>query len=59
MILLHHRGFNIIISLCISIFFLPILVQSRPYVIFIENIIMAVSGHCVEYLRKSKKKWKW
>ena len=39
-------------------FFLPILVQSRPYVIFIENIIMAVSGHCVEYLRKSKKKKK-
>lgn len=34
---------------------LPILVQSRPDVIFVENIIMTVSGHCVEYLRKSIK----
>ena len=31
---------------------LPILVQVRPDVIFIENIIMAVFGHCVKYFRK-------
>lgn len=37
---------------------LPILVLSRPDVILIENIIMTVSGHCVEHLRKSIKNTK-
>lgn len=34
---------------------LPVLVQSRPDVVLVENIIMAVSGHCVKDFRKSNK----
>lgn len=39
--------------LCVGVYELPILVQSRPDIIFIENVIMAVFGHCVEDLGKS------
>ena len=41
----------ILVRLCAS----PILILSWPDVIFIENIVMTVSGHCVKDLSKSKK----
>lgn len=34
---------------------LPILVRSRPDVIFVENIIVAIFGHCVKHFRKPRK----